>query len=537
MCTSIALLLAVLLVNPSDGQSSETSSDQERRKFGKFIKWSPIEIAFAGPVSQGRGEPNPFAILLDVVFTGPNGKRYRVPGFYDGDGEGGFNGNVWKVRFSADQTGRWSIRTVSENGMLDGHIGQFTVVPLHAQVEGFWSWGRLEYIGTPENEIRYLKFRDGPFWLKAGCDDPENFLGNYSNFDTMSKRKAAIDYLAGHGINSLYIMTHNIDGDDKDVWPWLGKNSEAAKANGAGNVRFDIAKLERWRELFDYMQTRGVVPYLILEDDSAWTGYDRERYHREVIARFGYLPALIVNLGEEHNENYQLSDGLKMAARWKALDAYEHPLAIHNINRATDAYIDSPDLDLTAIQTGQPGRPSAVRYAMEHNQIAVDWIERCRSLGRRVLVINFDEGRPEYDRRAWWSAYMGGGVWEAHVTAPYDRPYSGWETTWAELGGARAFMESLPFYEMEPRNDLVNAGSAFCLAKPGEAYALYLPEGGRITVRLTSSSKYEVAWWNPGNNRDGTFAFQEAVLGGDQEFEAPSNGDWALRIFRVAKLE
>lgn len=537
MRASIALLLAILSATPVSGQSEETRSGQEERNFGSFLKWSRIEIAFEGPASQGRGHPNPFAISFDVEFAGPDGNRYRIPGFYDGDGKGGLNGNVWKVRFAADQTGSWTLKTLSDHEILDGHTGHITVAPLHAQIKGFWNWGRLEYIGTPENEIRYLKFRDGPFWLKAGCDDPENFLGNYSNFDTISKRKAAVDYLADHGINSLYIMTHNIDGDDRDVWPWLGESSEAAKANGAGDVRFDIAKLETWRDLFEHMQTRGVVPYLILEDDSAWSGYNRELYHREIIARFGYLPALIINLGEEHNENYRLKDGLKMAAAWKALDPYNHPLAIHNINRATDEYIESPDLDFTAIQTGQPGRPSAVRYAVEHNQIAVDWINRCRSLGRRVLVVNFDEGRPEYDRRAWWSAYMGGGVWEAHVTAPYDRPYSAWEKTWGELGGARAFMESLPFYRMHPNNDLVKSGNAFCLAKPGEAYALYLPEGDRITVRLASSSKYETAWWNPSNARAGTFESQATVLGGDQEFVAPSNGDWALRIFRVAQIE
>ncbi len=81
--------------------------------------------------------------------------------------------------------------TESSDSRLDGKIGHFVVtdVPDHAQ--GFWKWGRLEHTGTPENGIRYLKFRDGPYWLKAGCDDPENFLGDYRNFDTPAKRKAA----------------------------------------------------------------------------------------------------------------------------------------------------------------------------------------------------------------------------------------------------------------------------------------------------------------------------------------------------------
>jgi hypothetical protein len=501
--------------------------------FGEVInypKWSRIELSFTGPESKARGEPNPFAVQLDIVFSGPNGKQYRIPGFYDGDGKGGANGNVWKVRFSADETGGWRYATESTDHLLNGWMGNIEVTEVANGTQGFWKWGRLEYIGTPQNQIRYLKFRDGPYWMKAGCDDPENFLGNYSNFDTTAKRTASVDYLAEQGINSLYIMTHNIDGDDNDVWPWLGASSEEAKEFGGANARFDIAKLEEWRILFEHMQTQGVVPYIILEDDSAWKEYDHDRYHREIIARFGYLPGLVFNLGEEHNENYPLSEGLVMARRFKELNPYGHSLGIHNIARAEDSYVDSPFLDMTAVQTGQPGRASAVKFAVEHNQIAVDWIARCRERGQRVLVVNFDEGRPELDRLAWWSAYIGGGVWEAHTLPPYVQPLSTWEITWEQLAGTRAFMESFPFHEMFPRNDLVKSGNAFCLAKTGEAYALYLPEGGSCSVELDPNIGYTVSWWNPANNKNGTFQSERRLSGGQQSFTAPGDGDWALRI-------
>lgn len=308
------------------------------------------------------------------------------------------------------------------------------------------------------------------------------------------------------------------------MWPWLGDTTKEAQANAAQNARFDITKLEAWRELFEHMQTRGVVPYLILEDDSAWKGYDHNRYHREMIARFGYLPAVVFNLGEEHNENYSLRAGLSLAKQFKALDPYNHPLGIHNINRANADYIDSPHLDLTAIQTGRPGRPSSVKFATEHSRIAVDWIKQCAARGRRVLMVNFDEGRPEHDRRAWWSAYMGGGVWEAHVLGPYDRPHSAWEATWKELGGARAFMESLPFWEMEPHNEIVTEGTAFCLAKPGEVYALYLPAGGDIDIALQESETYECEWWTPDNGKDGRFERKHRTNGGPPDSLHPPKG-------------
>ena len=142
------------------------------------------------------------------------------------------------------------------------------------------------------------------------------------------------------------------------------------------------------------------------------------------------------------------------------------------------------------------------------------------------------EARPEEDRRCWWSVYLGGGVWETHVRQPYDRPLSAWEPAWTQLGGARAFMQSVPFWQMQPHNEVVKLGSAFCLANPGQVYALYLPTSGSVTVSLAPNVTYEAAWWNPANGKDGSYQDRKDVAGGLQRLTAPSDGDWALRIIR-----
>lgn len=496
----------------------------------QFSKWGPIEMVFTGPESRGRGEPNPFSVLFDVIFTGPNGNQYDIPGFYDGNGRGGLDGNVWKVRFSADKTGQWKYFSQSDNRQLNRHSGIFTITEPSEETPTFYRWGRLEYTGTAENKLRYLKFRDGPYWLKAGCDDPENFLGGYDNYNTTAKRKAAIDYLSERGINSFYIMTHNLGGDDGDVWPWLGGTPGEAMANGGPEARFDIVKLAQWRELFEYMQTKGIVPYLVLEDDSAWKGYSHERYYREIIARFGDLPSLLFNFGEEHNENYELAQALEFMKTLKQIDPYDHPRGIHNVNIPNDQYIDATQVDFTSIQTGAHGTLSGLDKALEHHRTTLDWIDRCRQRDKRTLVINFDEGRPEEDRHAWWSTFLAGGVWEAHVLKPYNRPMVSWEPVWTQLGGARVFMESLPFWEMESHDELIKSGVAFCLAKPDEVYALYLPKGGSVTISLPENSNFDVAWWNPANGQDGLFQNLVRVDGGIRQFNAPAVGDWALRI-------
>ncbi len=40
-------------------------------------------------------------------------------------------------------------------------------------------------------------------------------------------------------------------------------------------------------------------------------------------------------------------------------------------------------------------------------------------------------------------------------------------------------------------NELVGEGRAFCLAKPGHVYALYLPDGGNISVSLSPNLTYD----------------------------------------------
>jgi hypothetical protein len=60
----------------------------------------------------------------------------------------------------------------------------------------------------------------------------------------------------------------------------------------------------------------------------------------------------------------------------------------------------------------------------------------------------------------------------------------------------------LPFWEMTNANALVgnaaNDNSRFCLARTGEVYVVYLPEGGTTTLDLGETrASFEVRWYNP----------------------------------------
>ncbi len=493
-----------------------TACSSEEPGLPTFHRWGKIELVFQGPAMKGLGDPNPFTIPFDVMFTGADGSTWLVPGFYDGDGHGGLDGNIWKVRFSADTNGIWAWHTQSTEPMLNALSGRIGVIDPPENAPEFSRLGRLEYVNA-----RYLKFREGGFWWKAGADEPENLLGSAFGAGDWDAKKRQIDYLASAGINSVYLVTHNLGGDHHDVWPWVGRTEEEAKRNPE---RFDVARLEKWRDLFDYIQSKGIVIQMVLEDDSAWTGYNYRLYYREMIARFGYLPALCFNFCEEYNEKHTLADALGYMELLGTLDPYAHPRAIHNVNLPRAAYLNSPAVQMTSIQT-DPSKPATL------NRLAVDWFEAPLALVTRPLVVSFDEARPAGDRRSWWSTFLGGAVWESLL--PVEGSYSEFDSAWRQLRLARTFMESLPFDRMFPANHLVRGGKAFCLAVPGEVYAFYLPEGGQVGVQLAAGNSYRVTWFDPRAVSSDPWLPAGELRGGLQTLTAPAGGDWAVRIEKV----
>ena len=78
----------------------------EQNTDGSFKKWHRIEIVFSGP--QASESSATFRnYRLDVTFTSPSGKEYKVPGFFDADGDpantSAASGNKWKARFAGGE--------------------------------------------------------------------------------------------------------------------------------------------------------------------------------------------------------------------------------------------------------------------------------------------------------------------------------------------------------------------------------------------------------------------------------------------------
>lgn len=141
------------------------------------------------------------------------------------------------------------------------------------------------------------------------------------------------------GNNSTYMILNTLSkGDSRDIYPFLGTTtygtnvptSITTTATRSSNVnRFNLAKMNDWDEVIQYAEQRGVVPYLVFNDDSAYHAYNNEIYYRYLVGRLGYHVAVIWNLGEESNEihgDIQRNPLLDNANLW---DANRHILTVH----------------------------------------------------------------------------------------------------------------------------------------------------------------------------------------------------------------
>ena len=97
--------------------------------------------------------------------------------------------------------------------------------------------------------------------------------------------------------------------------------------------------------------------------------------------------------------------------------------------------------------------------------------------------------------RFWRSAFMG------MAAVRFHRPPSGngfSPVAQSHMRSLRMLFDEIPFYECEPRQDLLSdreEDEAYCLVKAGEVYTVYFPEGGEVTLDfLGFNGEVKVRW-------------------------------------------
>ena len=595
-------LLSQVIVLSAVMFSAGCESEPRVTMTGELSVWFPLTFTFDGPESSESATPNPFTdYRLNVTFTSPDQRTYVVPGFYAADGAtvetSATVGDKWRTRFTPDQPGRWHLKASFRAGeniaisldpvagdavSFDGESATFEVQPAQVTAPGFLRKGMLRYVGK-----RYLQFAgSGEYFLKGGTDSPENLLA-YADFDGTEdvpldrpanrqiqaepflhryephvqdwregdplwqggKGKGlfgGLNYLWKKGVNSIYFLTQNIDGDGNDVWPWTAHDER---------LRFDVSKLAQWEVIFSHADRLGILLHVVTSEtenddllDGGELGAQRKLYYRELVARFGHHLALQWNIGEENQNSTEQRKAY--CEYFEAIDPYDHPIVLH-----TNSTLEAHELEYPGLLGYEyfEGASMQIRDDPLVHDVIKNWIRRSTEAGR-PWIVSFDEQRlgsngiePDSDdpmhegarRDHLWATLMAGGAgieWYFGYTYPHnDITLEDWRSRdklWDLTRYAVGFFQDhLPFWEMESADELTAAQDDYVFRKKGEVYAVYIPYGATTRLDLSETDgEFEVAWFSPragGKLLQGTV--QAINTGGPQSLGRPPNDprqDW-----------
>ena len=513
---------------------------------GELKQWHRVSLTFRGPQTDENATPSPFRdFRLNVTFASGE-QRLIVPGHYAADGNAAESsaaaGNCWRVHFAPPAAGKWTWNTSFRTGAdiaasddpaagqsvaFDGTRGELTIAASDKTGRDFRRQGMLRYVGQ-----RYLKFAGSAEWfLKGGADSPENFLA-YHEFDqTKATHRyephagdfrsgdptwqggkgrnilGALNYLAGVGVNSVYLMTMNVKGDGKDVWPWT---------NDSERLRYDVSKLDQWEVVFSRMDRLGMMQHFVLQEqendqllDGGDLGLERRIYFRELISRFAHHPAITWNLGEENTNT--LAQRQDFCRFFHQHDPYRHPVVIHTFPRQIETVytelLGFADLDGASLQTNST-----------HEQTK-KWISRSAAAGRPWFVSLDEIGpadtgvKPDADDASHdevrqdhlWGHLLAGGAgveWLFGYKFAHNdinlEDFRSRDEMWRQTRIAVDFFhQHLPFAEMQSADELVEPAGAFCFAKTGQVYSVQRRGGSGELKLWLPQARYEVSWFDP----------------------------------------
>ena len=431
--------------------------------------------------------------------------------------------------------------------------------------------GLLEYVGE-----HYYRFAGtGEYFLKQGADSPENLLA-YEDFDNTPNnggyRKSwsahagdfssgdpswaggkgteligAINYLAGEGMNAFSFLPMNINGDDKNVFPYVSTSDR---------THIDVSKVDQWEIVFEHANSNGFFLHFKTQEtendqllDGGALGTERKLYYRELVARFGHHLALNWNLGEE-NTNTD-SQRKQFCDYFEAIDPYNHPVVVHTYPGDHDSVYNPllgyPNFEGPSIQTDASNTFNATKR----------WVDRSASNGRKWVVSNDEQGgantgiKPDANDAShdsvrkdvlWGNLMAGGGGNEYYFGYSYAhsdltcQDFRSRDLWWDQCRYALEFFtDYLPFWQMDNDNSMSSASNDYAFFKEGAVYAIYLENGGTTNLDLSGVvGQFEVMWYDPRHGGALQSGSVTSVSGGGMRSlgNAPNETgkDWAILI-------
>jgi hypothetical protein len=487
---------------------------------------------------------NPFT---DAEFNGwfesADGKRrWPVEGFCDSE-----DGSISRIRFMPPAVGdyRYSVEYRQAGGKQDFR-GTFHAVdarrrgPIRIDSQHPW---HFVWEGTGEH---YFFNGTTAYWLMGWSDD--------------RVIESSIERLHSLKVNRIRVSvaarTAEFYGEPVTVSPkwtvfitaWPAQMPSDIYHPGFDYTRFQVSYWQKVERALRFARDRDMIISLVLDmaDERVHRGdADERRFLRYAIARFGAFSNVTWDLGDDLDHYRSDSWTHRTGTLIEEWDPYHH--------LATSHPVDSVHQDRTSEWLGFTSFQEWSRQ--QHSFMLGERIQQKRT-GRILPQTNEEYGYEDHYplwapgpgsdsadilRRTAWDIVMAGGYQTTGETARrgtniWPDTGGGWmngrgDDTMTMLRGYAHmvdFFTSFDWWKTEPHDELVNNGN-YCLAEPGQIYAVYLPHGGRTIIHLADGS-FRGTWFNPSTGEKIPLPPASGPVWSSPA--APDNNDWALLLQR-----
>ena len=460
-------------------------------------RWQPHDFSFPAQSSP----PNPFYVDFSATVTGPDGKTFTMPGFFDGNG-------IWKIRVSPTSEGQWSLVTQSELPELNGKTATFTGVKnLNPKINGVL---RVD----PAHPHHFI-FADGTRFFMQGYEYDWLWALDQDKTSVPTIEKS-LDMLSGHGFNYVIVNSYAHDTswrkgktapDDYGpslLYPWAGNNE------APDHSRLNLAYWNHYDRMMNALLARGIQDHMLIKVNNKQVKWPTRRsaeeklFFRWLIARYAAYPNLIWDFCKEAHGEKDLAYKQEWLKYIRATDPYHHLVTVHDDDTANDngAYDDLTDFRADQHHGMQQGRNQhdMILWQRERRAWPVANVESDYECGPGGLKDKTFSGAhtPEQTAQTLWAIAMAGGYTAYYYT------YTAWDVIRPlEVTPGYGFMKhfgnfwrSTDYWRLQPSDKLVSAG--WCLADKGKEYVAWQKEPAPFTLEITgAASPLPADWFNP----------------------------------------
>ena len=490
--------------------------------------------------------PNPFTdvTLLGSFAKAGTSERTNVEGFCDSP-----DGSVFRIRFMPSVPGDYTYSiTFRQGGFEKTSTGAFRATEGRRRgpirVDPKYPWHFI-WQGTGEH---YFFNGTTAYWL-PGWHDERIIDDSLERLHRLKVNRLRV-LLAGAANQFWGEPVTTGDNFTMFLRPWLAEAPESFDHPGIDFTRFNIPYWQKWERMLRFARERDMIISVVLDipthhAQAPADSPEERRYFRYAVSRLSAFSNITYDLGDDldsfRDENWAHETGTLIES-W---DPYKHLATSHPVNPVHQDRA-SVWFGFTSIQEWSRRQHALM---LEQRQIQL-------KTGRIIPQTNEEYGYEDHYPR--WAPPPPGDsaetlrhtAWEIAMAGAYGTTGESCRrgtNIWPDTGGGWIngrgddsmvmldgyahmvdFFTSFEWWKTEPHDELVNHG-AYCLARPGEIYAVYLPNGGTVSIQLEPGS-YEAKWFNA---YTGDAAPLPVVQGPTWTSpEAPGWLDWALLLQR-----